>query len=41
MPRLIGATIRLAHRADPRAPRTVAIAELGGAGSPNTARSRA
>lgn len=30
MPRLIGATIRLAHRADPRALRRVAIAELGG-----------
>lgn len=30
MPRLIGATIRLAHRADPRALRTVAVAELGG-----------
>ncbi len=30
MPRLIGATIRLAHRADPRALRRVAVAELGG-----------
>ncbi|WP_236244243.1 ABC transporter ATP-binding protein [Streptomyces sp. CC210A] len=30
MPRLIGSTIRLAHRADPRALRQVAAAELGG-----------
>jgi ATP-binding cassette subfamily B protein len=30
MPRLIGSTVRLAHRADPRALRQVALAEVGG-----------